>query len=157
MATNDRIYIDEEFLALADHLVRRQIPGTERVEGAFRDTRELVVFAAGLGYRKKRTHELQKNGREVKLSAISRIQIGGAEIVDAMAVAAEGSVSILHSEQAKQRAKIFESYVNGGLGYLSGLMDKGQTALQVIAAVVKSEHQPETSTNDAIDLISQRL
>lgn len=157
MATNDRIYIDEEFLPLADHLVKRQIPGTEKVEGVFRDTKELVVFAAGLGYRKKRTHELQKNGREIKLSAISGIGLGGADIVNAMAIADQGSVSILHPDNERRRAEIFESYVNGGLGYMTGMVDTDQTALEIIAAIVKSEHDPQASTDEAIDLISQRL
>ena len=157
MATNDRIYIDEKFLPLADHLVKRQIPGTEREEGVFTDTKELVVFAAGIGYRNKRTHDVQKKGREIKLSAISRIKLGGADIVDAMAVAVDGSISVLHPDQEKRRAEIFESYVNGGLSYLAGMVDEGKSALQVIATVVKSEHDPEASTDDAIDLISERL
>jgi dnd system-associated protein 4 len=157
MATNDRIYIDEKFVSLADLLVRRQIPGAESFEGVFRDTKELVVFAAGLGYRKKRTYEVQKNGREIKLSAISGIRLGGADIVNAMAVAVDESVSILHPDKEKQRAEIFESYVNGGLGYLAGMIDRDKTAIEIIAAIVKSEHDPHASTDDAIDLISQRL
>ena len=157
MATNDRIYIDEKFLPLADQLVKRQIPGTERVEGVFTDTKELVVFAAGLGYRNKRTHELQKNGREIKLSAISRIKLGGSDIVDSMAVAVDGSVTILHPDNEKQRAEIFESYVNGGLSYLEGMVDEDKTALQVIATVVKREHDPEASKDEAINLLSQRV
>ena len=157
MATNDRIYIDEEFVPLADLLVRRQIPGSERISGVFRDTRELAVFAAGLGYRKKRTRSLGNNGREIKLSAIHRIRLGGVDIVAATAVAVEGNVAILHPDRAGRRAEIFESYMNGGLGYLAGMVDDRHTALEMIASIVKSEHAPEESTEAAIDLISKRL
>lgn len=157
MATQDRIYIDEEFLPIADQLVKRQIPGTERVEGVFADTKELAVFAAGLGYRKSKTSELKKNGREIKLSAIGKIGRGGEEIVLSLALAVDRTIDVLHPREKQRRAEIFERHMNGGLQYLAGLIDPDRPALDVVALVIKGEHRPSASTDDAIDLIGQRL
>ena len=157
MATKDRVYIDQDFVALADRLVKRQIPGSQSVQGVFRDTRELMVFAASLGFRRKRFQVISKNGREVKLSAIERIDIGGVDFLGAIAVAHTSGVAILAPDLSAERAEILEGYANGGLAYIAGIADENQPALEVLAALVKSEHAPDQSQADVLDLFSQRL
>ena len=157
MATKDRIYIDAELKPIADRLVKRSIPGSESVQGVFRDTRELAVFAAGLGYRKGRTRTVTAQGREIKLSAVERIEHGGADIVSALAVAVRGSVHILNPDCAQERSEIFEQYVNGGLEYIAGIAGEEEADLDIVAHVVKSEHAPDEARDEVLDLLSQRL
>jgi dnd system-associated protein 4 len=157
MATKDRIYIDKELVPVADRLVKRLIPGSQDVQGVFRDTRELVVFAAGLGFRKSRTREPSAQGREIKLEAVERIELGGTEIVNAIAVATSGSVAILAPEKAMDRAEIFEQYVNGGLEYIAGLVEAEATPMAVIARLLMLEHAPSEVREEVLDLLGQRL
>ncbi len=157
MASKDRIYIDKDLVPIADRLVKRSIPGSESVQGVFRDTRELAVFAAGLGYRKKRTRAVAAHGREIKLSAVERIDLGGADIVNALAVAVRGTVHILAPDSAQDRAEIFEQYVNGGLDYIAGIAGEEEADLDIVAHLVKSEHAPGEAQDEMLDLLSQRL
>jgi len=121
MATKDRIYIDKELEPVADRLVQRRIPGSESAEGVFRDTRELVAFAAGLGYRKDLSREVAANGREIKIAALEAIEKGGSQLLNVIAIARAGDVDILSPDKAVERATILERYVNGGLAYISGI------------------------------------
>jgi len=157
MATTDRIYIDKALMSVADRLVKRAIPGSNTIEGVFRDTRELVVFAAGLGFRKSREKGVSVQGREVKLEAIERIELGGTEIVNAIAIAKSGSVAILSPERATERAEIFERYVNGGLEYIAGMMDSGESPMAIVAHIIKLEHAPGEVQDEVLDLLGQRL
>lgn len=155
MATRDRIYIDEEFVPLADRLVQRKIPGSDSAEGIFRDTRELVAFVAGLGYRKERKRELTSQGREIKLSALEAIDLGGAHLINAIAVADTDGVGILAPDKAVTRATILEQYVNGGLEYISGISGD-ETALETLIDIIKSEHAPEDKISEVIGDLSRR-
>lgn len=155
MATKDRIYIDQEFVPIADRLVQRRIPGSETAEGVFRDTRELVAFAAGLGYKKKKHHELKVNGREVKLTALEAIDKGGAQLLNAIAIAEEDGVDILLPDRSVERAAILEKYVNGGLEYISGFSGE-ETALETVIKVIKSELAPESTVDDVIGSLTIR-
>jgi dnd system-associated protein 4 len=157
MATKDRIYIDKELVQLADQLVKRQIQGSDSVQGVFRDTRELAVFAAGLGYRKKRTRTVTEQGREVKLAAVERIEVGGSDLVSALSVAVRGNVAVLTPDRALERAEIFEQYVNGGLDYIAGIAGEEGSDLAIVAHIVKSEHAPREAREEVLDLLSQRL
>lgn len=155
MATKDRIYIDEELVSVADRLVQRRIPGSDSAEGVFRDTRELVAFAAGLGYRKDQSRPVSVNGREIKLSALEAIERGGSQLLNSIAVAKAGDVSVLSPDRAVERATILEDYVNGGLEYISGISGE-ETALETIVSIIKSEHAPQDNIDDVINDLSKR-
>lgn len=155
MATKDRIYIDEELVPVADGLVQRRIPGSESAEGVFRDTRELVAFAAGLGYRKDQRREVANNGREIKITALEAIEKGGSQLLNAIAIAETGDVDILSPDKAVERATILERYVNGGLEYISGISGD-ETALETIVEIIKSEHAPQDNINELIGDLSRR-
>lgn len=156
MATKDRIYLDKEFDDLADKLVCRKIPGSESVQGVFENTRELAVFAAGLGYRHKREKPVKSQGREIKLAVMGGIQLGGAEIVDAIALAKSGEIAILLPDQAVQKAKIFEDYVNGGMEYIAGMAGE-EAPLETVIDIVKSEYSIEEKRSEVLDLLSHKL
>lgn len=156
MATKDRIYIDKEFIGLADRLVRRAIPGSESSEGVFQDTRELAVFAAGLGYRHKQRFAVREAAREIKLSAIERIPLGGTDIVEALSVAHAENVSVLAPDKALERATIFEEFMNGGLERIAAAIGD-EPALRAIVKIVRSEHAPDDACDEMVDLLSQRL
>jgi dnd system-associated protein 4 len=155
MATKDRIYIDEELLPIADKLVQRRIPGSESTQGVFRDTRELVAFAAGVGYCKERSRNVSSNGREIKLSALDAIEKGGRQFLYSIAVAKAGSVEILSPEKSVERAEILERYLNGGLEYISGISGE-EMALETIMEIIKSEFALKDKIDEVIDNLSRR-
>jgi dnd system-associated protein 4 len=155
MASRDRIYIDEELIHVADRLVQRRIPGSESSEGVFRDTRELVAFAAGLGYRKCLKREVSTNGREIKLSALEGIEKGGSLLLNAIAIAESGDVNILSKNNMVERATILEKYVNGGLEYISGISGE-ETSLETVIDIIKSEHTPQDDIDELIGDLSRR-
>ena len=155
MATKDRIYIDEELVPVADRLVLRRIPGSGSSEGVFRDTRELVSFAAGLGYSKDQSLPVKVNGREIKLSALDAIERGGGQLLNSIAVAKSGDVDILSPERAVERATIFEDYINGGLQYISGIWGE-ETARETVVSIIMSEHAPQDNIEEVIDDLSKR-
>jgi len=155
MATKDRIYIDEELVPVADRLVQRRIPGSELAEGVFRDTRELVALAVGLGYRKDQSREVATNGREIKITALEAIEKGGSQLLNAIAIAETGNVDILSPDKAVERATILEKYLNGGLEYISGISGD-ETALETIVEIIKSEHAPQENIDELIGDLSRR-
>jgi len=157
MATKERIYIDAQYVKLADRMVRRVIPGSESTEGVFRDTREFVCFAAGYGFRKGRFEPISSNGREVKLSAIHGIDLGGQLIVEAIAIAHTEDIDVLHPDRAQERAEVFEGYVNGGLSLILGHSNEDESSGEVIASIIKSEYAPADSKKEAYDLVSKKL
>ena len=159
MATMNRVFIDKEFHPIADRLVRRSVPGTTSIEGVFQNYRELAVFAAGLGYRKRREHTVKEPGREIKLDAVGRVHSGGRQFVLALAVADSKTVTVLapDKESQKERAEIFERYMNGGLGYLDGFVREKEAGLDGIARIVKSEHSPDETREEALNLALLRL
>ena len=156
MATRDRIYIDKELVPLADRLVLRNIPGSESEQGVFYDTRELIAFAAGLGFQLGYKREVSVNGREIKLSAIERIQLGGIELVEYLALAETSDIAILSKDHEVDRAEILERYANGGLEYISGLYDD-DIALEAIIDIIKSENVPDEKRSEVVDLLCEKL
>ena len=155
MATKDRIYIDEDLVPVADRLVQRRIPGAESAEGVFRDTRELVAFAAGLGYKKNQPREVVTNGREIKITALEAIEKGGPQLLKAIVIAKTGDVDILSPDKDVERASILEQYVNGGLEYMSGISGD-ETALETIVEIIKTEHAPQDKIDELIGDLSRR-
>lgn len=156
MATAERIYIDNEFLPTAEVTVQRHIPGAGSAQGLFRDTKELAVFAAGLGYQLGKKREVQKNGREIKLSAISNVEFGGREVLDAIALADTKDLSILGEDQAQRRATILEHYMNGGLEYLQALDWEDSTPLEFIVNVIRMRHGSDHGLSEVMNLASKR-
>lgn len=155
MATKDRIYIDEELVPIADKLVQRRIPGSESAQGVFRDTREFVAFAAGIGYSKDRPRPVSSYGREIKLSALDAIEKGGRQLLFSIAIAKAGNIDILGPDRAVERAEILERYVNGGLEYISGISGD-ETALETVMEIIKSEHAPRDKIIEVIGDLSRR-
>ncbi|RJQ36117.1 MAG: hypothetical protein C4555_07945 [Dehalococcoidia bacterium] len=156
MATRNRIYIDKKLVPLADRLVFRNIPGSESEQGVFRDTRELIAFAATIGYKFSHKRTVHVNGREIKLSAVERIQLGGIELVEALAVAETGDIEILSKENEVRRAEILEKYANGGLERIEAISGD-RTALEEIVNIIKAEYAIDDKQLEVVDLLSERL
>lgn len=157
MASAERIYIDKALVPLADRLVKRQIPGSTDIGGVFSATRELAVFAAGLGHKKGHRKPVVEAGREIKLEAISRLSGGGSDMVDSLAVAASGSVQILAVDRAQERATIFEEFMNGGLEHIHGFAAEDESDLQVVIKLVRSEVRRSDFDAETVDLLGARV
>lgn len=157
MATKDRVYIDEQFVPIAERLVSRKVTNSTSVQGVLAATRELGALAVGLGFRHKSRKPVVKNGREIKLEVFHHIPTGGADLVAALAVAETRSAAVLEPERAHERATIFEEYMNGGLDYISGFANDDEADLDVLARLVKSEHAPDEAQKEVLDLLGGRL
>ena len=157
MATKNRVYIDEQFVPIAERLVRRAVPNSTSVQGVLAATRELGALAVGIGFRHKTRKAVTRNGREIKLEVFERILTGGPDLVAALAVAETRSAAVLGPEHAQERATIFEDYMNGGLEYISGFANEDEADLDVLTRLVKSEHAPREAQKEVLNLLGGRL
>lgn len=121
----------------------RQLAETQHPEAGrsiFPTMRELMCFAAVLGFEYERRHHLQSKTNEID----SRIFSNSPQALDLMyliALATEKDVNILRDDNEEKMIQIFEEYAQGGFEVLQGWLrekpedDHGDQA--VLAALAK--------------------
>ena len=116
----DRSRIHEE---MVQRLAMQKLPGTDRT--LFPTIRELLCFAALLGYSEKRRLPLDKD-KGVEDVSYQQFERGDAEdLIYLIALAETKDPEILKDGEESRCAEIFEEYANGGLQVLREAMLRG--------------------------------
>lgn len=90
----------------------------------FKLLRDVLTFAAVLGYREKQRRPFNpKYGREdIQASVYQRNE--ATEIIYAIALGDQKTTDILKPENERECIQIFEEYANGGLNIINGWLEK---------------------------------
>ncbi|MCV3211098.1 DNA phosphorothioation-associated protein 4 [Mesorhizobium sp. YC-39] len=116
-----RVYED-----IVQRLAAQALPGTDR--RLFPTIRELLCFAAVLGYSENRKVPLDKT-QGVEDISYQQFERGDAEnLIYLIALADSQNVDVIREDNEDECARIFEEYANGGLGLIKDylLRDGGE-------------------------------
>lgn len=113
-----RVYED-----MVQQLAMQKLPGTDRT--LFPTIRELLCFAALLGYSEKRRLPLDKD-KGIEDVSYQQFERGDAEdLIYLIALADSKNPDILKDGEETRCAEIFEEYANGGLQIIHEAMLRG--------------------------------
>lgn len=108
---------------MVDRLATHKLPGTDRT--LFPTIRELLCFAALLGYSESRRLPLEKD-QGVEDVSYQQFERGDAEdLIYLIALAETKDPEVLKDGEEGRCAKIFEEYANGGLQIIREAMLRG--------------------------------
>jgi dnd system-associated protein 4 len=90
-------------------------------QGPFRELRDVLVFAAALGWHEQRRIPLASRGEPIRWEVATNRR-GTEALVNMIAASASGDPEILSDDRFDDRLAIFEEYANGGLELLGALL-----------------------------------
>jgi dnd system-associated protein 4 len=128
-----RVYED-----LVQKLGVQKIPGTDR--SLFPTIREVLCFAALLGFSEKRRAPLDKDAGVEDIAGAQFEREGPAiDLVFMIALAETQDVELLKDDSERRCAEIFEEYANGGLAIIKDhlLQSGGEYPDRAIMAMLK--------------------
>ncbi|ACL06472.1 conserved hypothetical protein [Desulfatibacillum aliphaticivorans] len=96
-----------------EYILDKLVDHAEGKEPLFASKQKAMMFAAGLGWKKKERTELSKRGTSIRFDIFEKA-IDDA-FINAMALAETNDLEILSSEKDDERAKIFEEYAHTGM------------------------------------------
>ena len=133
-----RIRRPKEFDDLLDILKKEKI---------FSSNKNVLVFAASLGFKKELRLPFQESSERIML----RIFDDSTDIpfIYSLALAETDDISMMTKAKFKDAVLIFEEYANGGLGYLKSLIDD-TAALTSIEAII-AEPEEEVDPGDMFE------
>jgi len=133
---------------MVQRLAVQKLPGADRT--LFPTIRELLCFAALLGYSEKRRLPLERD-KGVEDVSYQQFERGDAEdLIYLIALAETKDPEILKDGEEERCAKIFEEYANGGLQILREAMLRGggEYPDRDILEYLKEQGYLDEETND---------
>jgi dnd system-associated protein 4 len=117
----------------------------------FRENRDVLVFAAAVGWHEKRKVPLAAKDEPIRWETATNRR-GTEALANMIAAVESGDPEILSDDRFDERLEIFEQYANGGLEVLRGLIDsQPRPAIDVILEVVQQVSR-STDAQDAVNL-----
>jgi dnd system-associated protein 4 len=112
---------DKQWTGLIDRLIEEKDPETG--QSAFPSLRELMCFAAGLGYEQSRREPLGEDWVDFVEGRVFPRSDVALDLLYLIALAAERRVEVIDEEHEDQAVQIFEEYANGGLSVLNNWLN----------------------------------
>lgn len=153
MAYRANINRSRQYEEIVQLLAAQKLPGSER--SLFPTIRELLCFAALLGYSEKRRVPLDRS-KGVEDVSYQQFERGDSEdLIYLIALADTHDPEILKDGEEGRCAEIFEEYANGGLGIIKDavLRSGGEDPNRAILELLRSKGYLEDSQTEA-DLTS---
>lgn len=153
MAYRANINRSRQYEDIVQLLAAQKLPGSER--SLFPTIRELLCFAALLGYSEKRRVPLDRS-KGVEDVSYQQFERGDSEdLIYLIALADTHDPEILKDGEEGRCAEIFEEYANGGLGIIKDavLRSGGEDPNRAILELLRSKGYLEDSQAEA-DLTS---
>lgn len=125
-------------------------------QGPFQENRDVLVFAAALGWHEKRLRQLGPKDEPIRWETATNRR-GTEALASMIAAAASDDPEILSDDQFDKRLEIFEQYANGGLEVLQGVLANEprptiDVILELVQKVSRSRGAQDTvSLTDAAD------
>ena len=147
MARLRSVVRSEEHEKMVQNLSRQSVDGKQTV---FRTIRELICFAAMLGFQmgKRSTLPDNKRGEDVMIEEFERNE--SIDLIYLIAVAHTGGTEVLKSDAEIDMVSIFEEYANGGFEILKGWLHKyrDEVGFQAILQGLKENGLIDDETAD---------
>jgi dnd system-associated protein 4 len=106
-------------------------------QGPFQELRDVLVFAAAVGWHENRRMPLAARGEPIRWEVAANRR-GTEPLVNMIAASASGDPEILADDRFDERLAIFEEYANGGLEILRGLLAaEPRPAVDVVLELVQ--------------------
>ncbi len=110
----------------------KKLVDDEHVFDAYRD---LLVFAAGLGFARNRRQSFEHSSEPIPWSVFSGVGLDG--FVNMLAAVTDDDYTILDPERYDERLKVFEEYANGGLEVIHELLGhSSRPSLDILVQVM---------------------
>lgn len=121
--------------------------------GAFREIRDVILFAGVLGFDRKRHEEFTDSSEPIRWETWTN-RTFTEEIVRLIAVAHTDDKEIAAADRQGEQIAIFEAYANGGLGVLRDAMRAAptMTPLEVVLDLISRTKSGATGVDAIIDL-----
>jgi dnd system-associated protein 4 len=133
--SEQRVRRPEQHEALIQHL---------RNEGGFPTMRDILLFAAGVGFANERRVPLQKPGEGIRYEVLVNDSLADPFVSMLAAVTHPDDPEILDGARLDERVKIFEEYVNGGLEYIQEQANARHLPYDVIVRSLATEALDDT-------------
>jgi dnd system-associated protein 4 len=116
-------------------------------KGPFQEYRDVLVFAAALGWHEGRRQPLGIKGEPIRWDVATHRR-GTEALVNMIAAAATEDPEIVAPDRFDERLEIFEEYANGGLEILRSLLASDPRApvdvvLALVQKVCRSDDEPD--------------
>src|SRR5438874_2284392 len=119
--------------------------------GPFEEYRDVLVFAAALGWHEQRRIPLAAKSEPIRWEVATNRR-GTEALVNMIAAVKSGDPEILAGDRFEERLTIFEEYANGGLEILRALLDtEPRPAVDVVLELVQRVSRADQA-RDVIDL-----
>ncbi len=117
-------------------------------QGPFQDNRDVLVFAAALGWYEGRQVPLGVKGEAIRWETATNRR-GTEPLTNMIAAVRTGDPEILAADRFDERLEIFEEYANGGLEILRGMLASDprppvDVILGLIQGVCRTDSEGET-------------
>ena len=115
-------------------------------DGPFSDLRDVLTFAAALGWHERRREPFEASGETIRWDTM--VNRRGTEALIAMLAAREtDDPNVLADERFDERLRVFEEYANGGLSVLEGRLAKTARSpqdeiLELVNRVLRESEAP---------------
>ena len=111
-----------------------------RNDGGFPAMRDLMLFAAGIGFAQERRIPFDKTAEPIRYEILINDALAEPFISMLAAVAKEGDPEILDATRLSERITIFEEYANGGLEYIQEQVNVRREPLDVVVRSLTIEN-----------------
>ena len=110
----------------------------------FTSKAKVLLFAASLGYRRKRRVKIERRGEPVRYDIFERALDDS--FIDALAVAETGDLHVLDAERSEERIGIFEEYAHGGLIEMNRVcfIEAGDPLSELVRVILEGQHSAES-------------
>jgi dnd system-associated protein 4 len=121
--------------------------------GAFREIRDVLLFAGALGFERKRFEEFTESADTIRWETWTN-RAFTEEMVRLIAVAHTDDKDIAAADRQGEQIAIFEAYANGGLAVLDEAMRAAptMTPLEVVLDLIARTKHESTGVEAIIDL-----
>jgi len=135
-----------------DYRVRRpnqydELLSVLKDEGVFVSFKSILIFSATVGFRQQKRVEFSDSSEKIPLHIFSEdVDI---PLINCIALAETGDVSILRRESFENALNIFEEYACGGLEYLDKVIDRAncKESIQRQIQDLEGDHLTDDITN----------
>ena len=125
----------------------------DETRGAFREIRDVILFAGALGFERKRYEEFTESADPIRWETWTN-RTFTEEMVRLIAVAHADDKEIAAADRQAEQIAIFEAYANGGLAVLSEAMRAAptMTPLEVVLDLIARTKSESSGVDAIIDL-----
>lgn len=130
-----------------------------RDEAGFPTMRDVLLFAAAVGYAKQRRERFDRSGEPIRLEVVTSEALADTFFTMLSAATVEADPEILRPERIGERLNIFEEFACGGLSYIQEEANTRRIPLDavlhslVVDALVEEDGIGPASLEDLLDAI----